>query len=527
MSESSTQDASALFADAFGASRLRTSTVSRATNQPNQDFDTWGRRDLSDLPIAYLFLDGQYHAARQGTDAREGVLSAYALLEDGRPVLLHLDVGSHESLEAWLSFLQELVARGLRDPLLVVDGAPVQVKALKRVWPRAYRHLCLAYKMRTMVHCGSEMLQAMVTATSSAGCLAKREPLTLFSRRAPRDRAVYNSVDTSTYGAAAVAAANWLTSVAMIEADHTRWPVIPGSDSRPDHSLYYGTAGIIHLSSTFSLHWPDRYLTAARRGAAAIADDATPVEDVLLWHLRWNRAAVDTSLYLGGCGIAVAFHHLFEATHDEQYSHMPFARLVRRYARAPLLVPWNGHNDVVSGAAGIGLACYECPMRLEKAGGLTRCRRRPSVRSGCSRTWRLLVAEQNWRRAELASVSEFFARRRRYRVLSRQVVREHERRAFSRSGPRRRDLAPISPRSRDRCLVPSCAAGARHVLCGLVPRTCRDSPVLLPAVPCHARRRMAKRCDAGRREYQARRNIHQRPDRIVEPGHVLRRCWRR
>jgi len=126
--------------------------VSRVTQQLNQDFETWRRRDLSDLPVVYVFLDGQYHAARQGTDEKEGVLSAYALLEDGRPVLLHLDLGPRESYDAWLSFLQDLVARGLREPLLIVmDGAPGLVKAVKRVWPRAYRQRCLAHKMRNIV----------------------------------------------------------------------------------------------------------------------------------------------------------------------------------------------------------------------------------------------------------------------------------------------------------------------------------------------------------------------------------------
>jgi transposase-like protein len=148
----STRDVSALFADTFGGSRLSKSTVSRVTQQLNQDFDTWRRRDLSDLPIVYLFLDGQYHAARQGTDEKEGVLSAYALLEDGRPLLLHLDLGPRESYDAWLSFLQDLVARGLRDPVLVVmDGAPGLVKAIKRVWPRASRQRCLAHKMRNLL----------------------------------------------------------------------------------------------------------------------------------------------------------------------------------------------------------------------------------------------------------------------------------------------------------------------------------------------------------------------------------------
>jgi transposase-like protein len=148
----STQDVGALYHDTFGASRLSKSTVSRVTQQLNQDFDVWRRRDLSDLSVAYLFLDGQYHAARQGSDEKEGVLSAYALLEDGRPVLLHLDLGPRESYDAWLSFLQDLVARGLRAPLLIVmDGAPGLVKAVKRVWPHAYRQRCLAHKMRNIV----------------------------------------------------------------------------------------------------------------------------------------------------------------------------------------------------------------------------------------------------------------------------------------------------------------------------------------------------------------------------------------
>ena len=60
-------------------------------------------------------LDGQYHAAHQGTDEKEGVLSAYALLEDGWTVLPHVAVGPRESYDAWLSVLQDPVGRGLLD----------------------------------------------------------------------------------------------------------------------------------------------------------------------------------------------------------------------------------------------------------------------------------------------------------------------------------------------------------------------------------------------------------------------------
>ena len=90
----------ALYGETFGETRVSKSTVSCITQRLNQDFDAWRRRDLSELPVVYLFLDGQYHAVRQGTNEKEGVLSAYALLEDGRPVLLHLELGPRESYDA-------------------------------------------------------------------------------------------------------------------------------------------------------------------------------------------------------------------------------------------------------------------------------------------------------------------------------------------------------------------------------------------------------------------------------------------
>jgi len=148
----STQDVEDLYGESFGKSRLSKSTVSRITQQLNGDFEAWRKRDLSDLNVVYLFLDGQYHAARQGTDEKEGALSAYAILEDGRPILVHLDLGPRESYDAWLSFLQDMVARGLKDPLLVIfDGAPGLHNAVKRMWPRAFRQRCQVHKMRNIL----------------------------------------------------------------------------------------------------------------------------------------------------------------------------------------------------------------------------------------------------------------------------------------------------------------------------------------------------------------------------------------
>ena len=82
--------------------------------------------------MVYLFLDGQHHAVRQGTNEKEDVLSAYALLEDGRPVLLHLELGPRESYDAWLSFLQALVARGRDLIAKFKDRYPAAIEGLER-----------------------------------------------------------------------------------------------------------------------------------------------------------------------------------------------------------------------------------------------------------------------------------------------------------------------------------------------------------------------------------------------------------
>ena len=83
---------------------------------------------------------------------KRGCFRPMRFWEDGRPVLLHLDLGPRESYYAWLSFLQDMVARGLQDPLLVIfDGAAGLHKAVKRMWPRAFHQRCQVHKMRNIL----------------------------------------------------------------------------------------------------------------------------------------------------------------------------------------------------------------------------------------------------------------------------------------------------------------------------------------------------------------------------------------
>jgi len=148
----STRDVEALFLEAFREEVLSRSGVSRLGGELQAEFDRWRGRDLSDLAVVYLFLDACYLPVRQGTQGKEGILCAYAILEDGRKVLLHLALGSRESYDAWLGFLHDMVARGLREPVLIItDGQPGLKKALEEVFPQVRRQRCLAHKMRNIL----------------------------------------------------------------------------------------------------------------------------------------------------------------------------------------------------------------------------------------------------------------------------------------------------------------------------------------------------------------------------------------
>lgn len=147
----STRDIEGLFAEVFGGS-VSKSTASRATQALQAEFDAWRHRDLSDLKVLYLFLDGQFHAARAESEAKEGILAAYALCEDGRIVLLHLGLGPRESTDAWVAFLHDLTARGLPAPLLIVlDGNPGLRKAVKQVFAGVRVQRCQVHKLRNIL----------------------------------------------------------------------------------------------------------------------------------------------------------------------------------------------------------------------------------------------------------------------------------------------------------------------------------------------------------------------------------------
>jgi putative transposase len=146
----SVRDIEDAFKDETGRLLLSKTAVSELGKQLWEDYQAFKTRDLTEYDIAYLFIDGIAERIRPG-QRREPVMAAWGFTVDGRKVLLHLMAGSKEDAETVSAFFQDMRARGLGDPLLVVsDGAPGVIKAIEVCFPRSARQRCLAHRMRNL-----------------------------------------------------------------------------------------------------------------------------------------------------------------------------------------------------------------------------------------------------------------------------------------------------------------------------------------------------------------------------------------
>jgi putative transposase len=146
----STRDIEETFTDETGRRLLSRAAVSEITERLWAEYEAFTTRDLGEHRIVYLFVDGIAERLRAG-QPREAVMAAWGIGEDGRKVLLHLMAGSKEDTETVRAFFQDMRARGLGDPLIVVsDGAPGIIRAIEECFPRSARQRCLAHRMRNL-----------------------------------------------------------------------------------------------------------------------------------------------------------------------------------------------------------------------------------------------------------------------------------------------------------------------------------------------------------------------------------------
>lgn len=192
----STRDIEAAFTDPDGTCLLSRTAVSELTETLWEEYEAFQQRDLSDVGVLALFLDGVYEPLRRYGMQKEAVLVAWAITLEGEKVLLSLALGSREKTECWKDFLRDLVARGLPEPLVVTtDGAPGLIRAVDEIWPRSLRIRCWVHKVRNVLAKVPDSMRAEVKAhlvairdapTYEAGQAAAAEFLHRFGRELPR-----------------------------------------------------------------------------------------------------------------------------------------------------------------------------------------------------------------------------------------------------------------------------------------------------------------------------------------------------
>ena len=131
---------------------LSKSVVSRVVGSIKTDLEAWRQQSLSELNVPYLYLDAIALRVRSaGKVTSLPLLAAVGVLADGEKRLLSLEACGSESFDAWKGFLDQMVARGLRAPLLcIVDGNAGLSKAIGVVFHEARVQRCAVHKLRNI-----------------------------------------------------------------------------------------------------------------------------------------------------------------------------------------------------------------------------------------------------------------------------------------------------------------------------------------------------------------------------------------
>jgi putative transposase len=138
---------------ALFAGRIGKDAVSRAWRRIRAAWEAWQQRDLADDDIARLILDGTVVKVRLDRKATAiSLLIALGVRSDGQKVVLAIKNMGGESEAAWRAVLDDLLARGLAKPeLVIVDGGKGLEAALASLWDDVPVQRCSVHKERNLL----------------------------------------------------------------------------------------------------------------------------------------------------------------------------------------------------------------------------------------------------------------------------------------------------------------------------------------------------------------------------------------
>jgi transposase-like protein len=125
---------------------LSASTITRLTEQWQDECEAFSRRDLSAVDYVYVWADG-IHVNIRLEEHKLCLLVVIGVRADGSKELLALADGYRESVESWADLLRDAKRRGMRVPVLAVgDGALGFWGGLREVFAATREQRCWFHK---------------------------------------------------------------------------------------------------------------------------------------------------------------------------------------------------------------------------------------------------------------------------------------------------------------------------------------------------------------------------------------------
>lgn len=123
--------------------------ISDVTDKILPQIEDWQNRPLSEVyPV--LYIDAIHYSVRDEGVIRK--LAAYVILglnADGHKEVLAIEVGENESSKYWLSVLNGLKNRGVKDILILcADGLSGMKEAIAAAFPKAEYQRCIVHQVR-------------------------------------------------------------------------------------------------------------------------------------------------------------------------------------------------------------------------------------------------------------------------------------------------------------------------------------------------------------------------------------------
>ena len=123
--------------------------ISNVTDKILPQIEDWQNRPLDEVyPI--LYIDAIHYSVRDNGVIRK--LAAYVILginTEGKKEVLSITVGDNESSKYWLSVLNELKNRGVKDILIIcADGLSGIKEAIAAAFPKTEYQRCIVHQVR-------------------------------------------------------------------------------------------------------------------------------------------------------------------------------------------------------------------------------------------------------------------------------------------------------------------------------------------------------------------------------------------